>query len=403
MTPIPEYSDRVDALLAAPVGRRFVAEVAGASYGRLLDALDLPFPPNMARLSSSPSKRRSRRPWTVLGRRVGFNPLHRIGLHRIERSRNDAMDAHGRAVSEARATDVAAAVRLLRTDSSRRRRVDVADAVAVLEALSHTIFGLGFWGDEKDYDILLGAGSHELRPVAEEIVWSPATSWWWDDLVRDDQRYARRGEGDGPLRGSQVTEQVADAVRRLHGEEADAWRRHGTPARVPKNASGEWWSLPIPGLTTSRSVPPMPALHLACAEDPADERTVVWSLRISATARVFEVREPSDWARLVEMAPVDVTMSRLGDWRRWTERDGPFYLPDWSVLAEHFDAVHLTVGGYIATRSVPIPVADGYSVLAGWDPDVALWLHDVTESVERVGEWKATGTNLSEPTGPAAV
>ena len=221
---------------------------------------------------------------------------------------------------------------------------------------------------------------------------SPAAQSWWDDLPRHDQRCAERtGDGgngrNGPPRGDQVDEQVATAVEVLRRDEAEARRRYPTPKDFPPNLSGTWWSFPVPGTCTSRPAPPVPAVHLVCAEDSSSEPVNVWSLRITPSARVFEVREPADWRRLVELAPLDVTMSRLADWRRWTGREGPSYLPAWPVVAEHFDGVHVPVGGYLATRSVPVPVADGSSVLAGWDPDTTFWLHDVTEAVERVGEW----------------
>lgn len=268
-------------------------------------------------------------------------------------------------------------------------RVDVSDTMAVLEALRRVIGDFGFWGNERDYDRLLVAAADELRPVAEALVASPSTEWWWEDVVRDDQRFAARAtaEGTGPPRGDQVTEQVKEAANKLRTEESDARSRHRSPSDVPQNASGHWWSIPIPGFWTSRAVSLVPALHLVCAEETGDVRVVVWSLRIAPGAKVFEIRAPGDWARLVEIAPVDVTMSRLGDWRSWTGREGPFYLPDWRVVAEHFDGVHVTVGGYLATRSVAVPVADGFSVLAGWDPDATLWLRDDIETVERVGEW----------------
>jgi len=237
--------------------------------------------------------------------------------------------------------------------------------------------------------VVLDDAALELRPVADALVASPSTEWWWDDVVRDDQRFAARATagGTGPPRGDQVTEQVKEAAKKLRTEESDARSRHPSPSDVPQNASGHWWSIPIPGFWTSRAVSLVPALHLVCAEETGDERVVVCSLRIAPGARVFEIRAPGDWARLVEIAPVDVTMSRLGDWRTWTGREGPFYLPDWRVVAEHFDGVHVTVGGYLATRSVAVPVADGFSVLAGWDPDATLWLRDDIETVERVGEW----------------
>ena len=384
MSETPTAADRAEALLAAPVGRRLVAEVAGVSFAGLLDQLDLPYPPNIARLRSGPRKPRRRRAWTLFGQRIMLDPLHRM-----KRSRQRATDVHRGAVLQARTPNVAAAVQRIRADSGRSQRVDVERSTAVLEALSRVIQGFGFWGNEKEYDHVLRAALDELRPVAEALVSSPATRWWWDDVERDDQRYAERtaGDGNGPPRGDQVAEQVAKAVKELRSDEADARKRHPSPSCVSENASGHWWSTPIPGLWTSRPVAPVPALHLACAEETNDERAVVWSLRILSGARVFEVRGPSDWSQLVAMAPIDVTMSRLSDWRRWTGHEGPFYLPDWSVIAEHFDGIHVTVGGFLTSRSVPVPVADGYSVLAGWDPDASLWLRDMTEAVERAGEW----------------
>lgn len=286
--------------------------------------------------------------------------------------------------------DARDAVHRVMNDADGRRRVGVGNSAAVLEVLAHVILGFGFWGNEREFDGLLRAAVDDLRFVADALVASPVTEWWWDDVVRGDQRFIARATDDetGPPRGDQVSEQVKRAAKRLRTDEAAARTRQPSPRDVPEKASGTWWSIPIPGLWTSRAAPFVPALHLACAEDTTDDRVVVWSFRISSGARVLEIRGPSDWGRLVELAPLDVTMSRLGDWRRWTGQKGPFYLPDWPVVAEHFDGVHVTVGGYLATRSVAVPVADGYSVLAGWNPDATLWLNDVIEATERVGEWE---------------
>jgi hypothetical protein len=385
MTETFEDASRIDAILAAPVGRHLLAEVVAVRFSDLLDALALPYPPNIGRLTSDSPRRRRRRPRTVFGRRIIFDPLHRI-----EQSINDATSTHRAAISGVRPEDARRALRRVMTNPEGPSRLDVGDSAAVLDALSHVIRSFGFWGNEKEYDRLLSAAIDELRPVAEALVASPATQWWWDDLLGDDQRYAARATAHetGLPRGDQLAEQVTRAAMRLRTEEDDARRRHPSPRDVPENASGHWWSIPIPGLWTTRAVPPVPALHLACAEETSDDRVVVWSIRISPGARVFEVRRSSDWGRLVEMAPVDVTMSRLGDWRTWTGKEGPFYLPDWRVVAEHFDGVHVTVAGYLTTRSVPVPVADGYSVLAGWDPDATLWLRDEFEAIEPVGEWE---------------
>lgn len=375
MPDTPVNPPRVEALLTAPAGRRLIAELSGVQFPRLLDALDLPYPPNIARSSAGLAgmgRRLSRRQW--------------------RRTVDMEVEIHRRAVAAASPEDVVRAVRHITTDPNLPRRVDLKSVPAVLLALEHTTWGFGFTGNDEVHDHLLRVAIDELRPVAEALVSSAAARWWWDDLPRHDQRYGERSadrgnESNGPPRGEQVDEQVATAVEALRRDEAEARRRFPTPKDFPPKLSGTWWSCPIPGTCTSRPVAAVPAVHLACAEDQSGEPVTVWSLRIARSARVFEVREPADWGQLVGIAPLDVTMSRLGDWRRWTGRDGPFYLPDWSAVAERFDGVHVTVGGYLATRSVPVSVADGSSVLAGWDPDTTFWLHDVTEMAECVGEW----------------
>ncbi len=393
MPDTPVNAARVEALLSAPVGRHLVSEVAGVRFSMLLDALELPYPPSIAGFSARSAgtgRRRARAPWRKAVARDG-------AIHR-------------RAVAAASPDDVVRAVRRMITDPDLTRRVDLESVPACLLALKHTTLDVGFTGHDEQCDRLLRVAADELRPVAEALVSSPAARWWWDDLPGHDQRYgARTGDGgdgsNGPPRGAQVDAQVAAAVEALQRDEAEARRRHPTPEDCPPNLSGTWWSIPIAGTCTSRPVPPVPAVHLACAEDPSGEPVAVWSLRIAPGARIFEVREPADWGRLVEIAPLDVTMSRLGDWRRWTGREGPFYLPDWSVVAEHFDGVHVTIGGYLTTRSVPVPVADGSSVLAGWDPDATFWLHDVTEALEQVGEWDGdlsfVGHDPATPLPPA--
>lgn len=376
---------RVDALLGAPAGRRLLAEIAGVRFISLLDALDLAYPPNVAGFRAVPRPARRRRSRRALDRRVRFDPLHR-GTRSTERG----MRAHRDAVLRTRPEDVAAVVAHMTTGAHRVRPVDVEDTGSLLEALGAAVSDFGFGGNDAEFDHLLRAAHDALRPVAQALVASPASRWWWDDVARGDQRYiAPRGEeAGGPPRGAQLAGLLARALERLRHDETEAKRRHGSPGGVRANASGEWWSTPVPACFTSRAIPPIPALQAVCAEDRGEGPLSVWSVRISASANIVEVRRPSDWAQLVDVAAVDVTMSRLGDWRRWTGKEGPFHLPDWQAIAAHVDGVHLTVGGYLATRSVPIPVTGGWSVLAGWDPDTTLWLRDVIESVELVGEWE---------------
>ncbi|SDY63785.1 hypothetical protein SAMN05660209_03348 [Geodermatophilus africanus] len=110
------------------------------------------------------------------------------------------------------------------------------------------------------------------------------------------------------------------------------------------------------------------------------------------TARVLEVTGPVAWVTLVERFPLDVTASRRHDWWRATGRDSAWAIPDWAAVAEEFDAVHLTVDGYLATagRALPVRTPDGPAgtVLAGWDPGATWWLTDVLPGLGEPTDWR---------------
>lgn len=77
-----------------------------------------------------------------------------------------------------------------------------------------------------------------------------------------------------------------------------------------------------------------------------------------------------------------VTSSRRHDWYRVSGRNGRWVIPNWEQVSKEWDAVHVTVLGYLssATRALVVD-ADRSTVLAGWDPDSTIWLADV------VREW----------------
>ena len=56
---------------------------------------------------------------------------------------------------------------------------------------------------------------------------------------------------------------------------------------------------------------------------------------------------------------------------------------DGAAFAADYDAIHLTVGGYLSTAGRAIQAGSAYTVLAGWDPDETWWL---TDSPRRLGE-----------------
>lgn len=118
------------------------------------------------------------------------------------------------------------------------------------------------------------------------------------------------------------------------------------------------------------------------------DRARAHPVRVDERARVFEVAGPHDWARLVDAYPLEATHGKRGEWWWTTGRDGRWWIPDWPAVAEDYDAVHVTVTGYLATAGWAIPTAHGATVLAGWGPGHTCWLRpDRLEPTGVVEQW----------------
>ena len=69
--------------------------------------------------------------------------------------------------------------------------------------------------------------------------------------------------------------------------------------------------------------------------------------------------------------------TRRHDWWRVTGWAGTWLMPDYAAAAADYDAIHLTVGGYLTTAGRALVVNDARCLLAGWDPDKTYWLADM--------------------------
>ena len=97
-------------------------------------------------------------------------------------------------------------------------------------------------------------------------------------------------------------------------------------------------------------------------------------------ASVFEISGPEAWVELVERYPLTVHRTRVRhDWWRVTGQNVAWAIPDYLAAAADYDAIHLTVHGYLSTAGRALPAADAHTVLAGWNPDETWWLTDSAE------------------------
>ncbi|WP_144411298.1 hypothetical protein [Curtobacterium sp. MR_MD2014] len=205
-------------------------------------------------------------------------------------------------------------------------------------------------------------------------------------------------------------------------------RSHGLGDPVTAPISGTWWTTPPSGLldtTTERDG--RGPLGLWAVEDHTGwERAAVAPVAVDPSARIVVVDDAEDWAALCRAAPIDVTATtRRHDWYRATGRDGAWVMPDWAAIAERYDAVHLTLRGWLRASGTAIPVdadsadgtadsadgtadsadgtldsaegtlhsADGTpaSVIAGWTPDTTVWLRDPRPALGPSTMWRWSG------------
>ena len=237
-----------------------------------------------------------------------------------------------------------------------------------------------------------------LRPLAEVVASAPAASWWWEPatygisagwVAITTGRWRAAVMSHVPSRRRRKTRQPKKRPWRGTGRRT-AGRRDGAEVIV----TGTWWSGPLGGTVwTSRgNIGDLPAVGLACAEDPlGEEEFEVWAVGIDPAARVYEVHEPGDWGRLATAHPRDVTASRRHDWSRWTGREGQWILPDWRSVAAQWDGVHVSVAGYLSTARMAVDIGGGAAtLLAGWDADQTLWLRDVFTGTRQLTTWHGT-------------
>lgn len=247
-------------------------------------------------------------------------------------------------------------------------------------SLREAVDSARYWQEPDDIDVSLAADPEPLRPVAETVV-AGAPDWWSAPVDLDGQVltvFDRRD--DPPLAGTAgVLAEWLRAEDRAAAQLAEYLAQAPDPDWAWRHFSGRWWSAPL--------VPSVPGTT-RCAPDPVGLRLVedfggfsaaeVRPVVPTRAVRVHEVHGPADWAALVERFPLEVGESRGPDWWQVTGRVGRWLIPDWPRVAAEFDAVHVSVRGYLSTAGRVVPIGDdAATLLTGWSPDVTHWLTDV--------------------------
>lgn len=283
-------------------------------------------------------------------------------------------------------------------DAPARREATVSDVAArlaevellvptpglLLDSLQASVDSAMYW-EEPDGDDLLAATPEvrsALAPVAEHLVGFPAVQEWGAGVDRSDQWQVVWDYSTADDRPD-----LASWRARVLADESAAGRERPCDPRA--RWTGEWWSCPPQGLpSSSGSLPDGSPAGLWLVEDSLGwKQATAHSLEVASSARLYEIDGAASWSALCRDFPLDVTASGRHDWYRTTGRDGRWVIPDWSLVAEHYDGVHLGIAGYLTAATTAIEVDGSASVIAGWPPDTTWWLNDVVRPVGEPVTW----------------
>lgn len=270
------------------------------------------------------------------------------------------------------------------------------DGPRLLAAVAGAVDMARYWQAPDGEDVLLARPelAEALTRTADAVVASQEASWWNSPMDRANQWVVDFDERAmelprPPAESREATDVLAEWAARAREQEALA---EALNVRDPdRMASGAWWSTPpLPLATSSRAYGGDGPLGLHWVEDRADwYGAVARRLPVSPQLRVLEIDSAQAWIDLCRASPLEVTGLRRGTWQLLTGIDSRWVIPDWSAVSQDYDAVHLTVLGYLSAATRALDVGDGVAtVIAGWGPDETRWLTRVVPDAATAHPWE---------------
>ena len=268
----------------------------------------------------------------------------------------------------------------------------------LLEALIESVDSARYWQEPDGHDVF--AAMPQVRPgllrFARAIVSSEATEWWERPVGAghdvETEWIAHEPEPEEAPSPLDPAERARAALIDWENE-TRYWEQRARSElhELPEGHSNHWWSKPPWGLVrTTSEIPRFGPAQLHLKEDShGSEIAEVRAVRVADGARVFRIDRAEHWAELCRRYPVDVTLQKQWDWRETTGRRGAWVMPNWRAVATDWDAVHLSVAGYVRSAGTAIACDERTaSVIAGWDPDTTYWLGSAAVPEIAAVEWR---------------
>lgn len=272
--------------------------------------------------------------------------------------------------------------------------------IGILDAFAYAVDFARYWQPPDEDDVMFADPEvvDVLHSIAQAIVASTHTGWWSDPIDRANQRSVEKfvssyGWSELPL----SIRRIDDGLERWRTDtlaNEDRFREY-LSADPNRKISGEWWSTPYADgvYVTTRARDVVGALELLLHEDDISDgaQARIWPMHVRGNPRVYEITSPADWAHLVDTYPLAVPASRRSDWHDTTGEYHNWLIPDWTRVVVDYDAVHLTMIGYLSTPGIAIHLTEhsGATVLAGWGPDATHWLRSDFITIDKsMTQWR---------------
>jgi hypothetical protein len=251
--------------------------------------------------------------------------------------------------------------------------------------------------DAEDRGFAHEAARVSLLPVAEAVAEAVAVVpavHWWTEPVNCSRQLCTQFLDDYASPEPSLAGAGESAAAWLADTRDDEHAAQDWPEGPAAPSGGPWRSAPSPSRlpVTTRGLPVLGAVGMALVEDGAAWQAArCWPVAPADGSRVYEISGPRQWAALVNRYPLDVSSSRRHQWSRATGRAGRWLIPDYPAVAADWDAVHVSIAGYLTTAGIAIPMSGSAStMLAGWHPDAAWWLNDVLSFTGPPEDWRVS-------------
>ncbi|WRS30973.1 hypothetical protein U6G28_04625 [Actinomycetaceae bacterium MB13-C1-2] len=283
--------------------------------------------------------------------------------------------------------------------AERLARVELAEPTPQLfrGCLAQAVDNARYWQPPAGEDALAASDPmrRELRRIAEHLLASPYSAWWFTPadpesqqvvVWEDDQKHQPL-----PLEVSLAdpSEALRSSRKKLIEQEEEA--KFEQPADPVKCYSAEWWSRPSSKLSsTTRTLFDGSPVGLWAVEDGFNWKSAYsYAVEVPDGLRVYEIDSARAWVKLCWQFPMDCSARKRHDWYMTTGRTGRWAMPDWARVAERYDGVHLQVGAYLEAAGTAIPVdEETATVIAGWDPDTTYWFAPGIRYLNDPVRWK---------------